>query len=82
MINAVKAYNIMREAYPDDKIENMAETSDCFIFGVTSKTPERIGRCGYDIVDKTSGKIGFMHIVDYAKIVDSNSLKEIKLPIK
>ena len=78
-ITAKEAYNKLHNKFPKDIIDNMAETPSYYIFGVFSKSSDRIDRCGYDVIDKSTGKIGFMDIIDYANEVDNGNVKEINI---
>ena len=77
MIDAITAYNIMNKHIsknPDDKIINCAITKDAYVFGV-KEHPD----CGEMAVDKNTGEVYIMSIIDYAECVESGDVHEIDI---
>lgn len=77
MVTAREAYEIMNKYIskdPDDKIINCAYTKDAYVFGV-KKHPD----CGEMAVDKNTGRVYVMNIIDYGECVLSGDVHEIDM---
>ena len=77
MVTARQAYEIMNKHIrknPDDKIIKCAYTKDAYVFGVKER-PD----CGEMAVDKNTGEVYVMSIIDYAECVESGDVHEIDI---
>lgn len=77
MVTVKEAYEIMNKHIsknPYDKIINCAYTKDAYVFGV-KEHPD----CGELAVDKNTGRVYIMNIIDYAECVESGDVHEIDM---
>lgn len=77
MVTVKEAYEIMNKHIsknPYDKIINGAYTKDAYVFGV-KEHPD----CGEMAVDKNTGRVYIMNIIDYAECVESGDVHEIDM---
>lgn len=77
MVDAITAYNIMNKYIsknPDDEIINCAYTKDAYVFGVKVR-PD----CGEMAVNKKTGEVYVMSIIDYAECVEAGDVHEIDI---
>ena len=77
MVTVKEAYEIMNKHISKnsyDKIINCAYTKDAYVFGV-KEHPD----CGEMAVDKNTGRVYIMNIIDYAECVESGDVHEIDM---
>ena len=77
MVTVKEAYEIMNKHIsknPYDKIINCAYTKDAYVLGV-KEHPD----CGELAVDKNTGRVYIMNIIDYAECVESGEVHEIDM---
>jgi hypothetical protein len=80
MISEKDAYYLMNKNISEEEIVNMTDCGDSYVFGTRRKDgASRGGIGGYPKIDKKTGEVGTMWLMDWFKSVEAGKNREIDI---